>query len=518
MEKTMRYILIVAIGIILLGLACTRQIESEDLEYGLPDAPPIPDSLSVLYQSDVVVLSWSADVAPGEYTYAVYIADEQDGLYSLYETTTSFTSKVTSLTAGRVYYLKVSAITSGGLEGQLSEAMEVSPGVFSMQLNNGSEFTNSQNTIVSFVIPQSALLLMLSEDPTFTDAEWRNFSPSIGFELSEGEGMKYVYGRVRLADGYETDPAGALHDSIYLDQTAEIDSVYFDPNDIDFAADSVVTFYLVTSEAEGSAWISFPGMNSLELDYNESLSDPGSSFHVYNEEYIIPTGLDVVGGTVTGYFRDIAGNVADPVRSSTLLNIANDPIAVLLAAVTETSAMIRLTWSENNNSDFAAYHLYRGLDSDISNDTEPVAVIDNRNILHFNDDGLEESTEYFYRLYVYDNTGQFAGSNVTSAITLTNIPPVPVVLAGYVEISLGDTLISLNWTESQETDFESYRIYSTGDTTLPSEQWSQLGIINNISTTEFGGLLPSPLTPFYQVTVFDRQGKSARSNWVEISL
>jgi hypothetical protein len=283
------------------------------------------------------------------------------------------------------------------------------------------------------------------------------------------------------------------------------------PAGVVLAKDSTVNFYLVTNETDGSAEVSLPGVSSLALEFDDAASDTLSGRCVYSTEYIIPGNIEAVDAPLLGRFTDAAGNVATPVTSSELLNISNPPTPVTLVAVAESASSIRLNWSQSIDNDFAAYHIYRDFTEDVSNSSSPIAIISSKATLSFVDDGLDESTEYYYRIYVYDKTGLWAPSNVASAETYANEPPRAVTLTGRAD----GGEVTLSWTASADEDFESYRVYRAADSTVAVDQIAPLEIIGSKPQTTATDN-PSAGTYYYNVAVFDVQGKWTPSNWIEI--
>ena len=89
---------ILMIIIALLAISCSRYIESEDVDFKLPDEPPIPISLSIVYFTDGINLSWQVTDTLAGMSFRVYYKEESDTLennYRLWETTTNFYSVIT---------------------------------------------------------------------------------------------------------------------------------------------------------------------------------------------------------------------------------------------------------------------------------------------------------------------------------------------------------------------------------------------------------------------------------------
>ncbi len=510
MTKDKISILLIIIAVLAIG--CSRYIESEDVDFKLPDEPPVPISLSIVYLTDGINLSWQATDTIAGMSFRVYYKEESDTLesnYRLWETTTDFSSIITGLSPESVYLFTVASVVPGNIEGAMSAAVSSRVGVISVVINNADIYTNSRSVSVAFVLPASASLMQVSEASDFTGSNWQNYRTPLSYELSSADGTKYIYARFRFSDGSESDSVNPVMDSIILDTETHIDSVYFEPSGMTLAKDSLIDFYIVTGEGDGDALISFPGLNSLVLHFDESGSDTITGKYVYSRSYKIPANVETVDGLVTGSFTDAAGNRATDVVAPALLNISNSPTPVTLFASAQSSSSIRLNWSEAVDNDFTAYHIYRDISTPVSQSSEVITVITGRSTVQYNDTGLDDSTRYYYRIYVYDNTGQSAGSNVDSALTLINQPPDSVSLAAR---AVGDSSVILTWTMNENSDFDSYRIYRG-----PFEPASLQAIITNQSTTQYTDY-PGSGTYNYYVVVFDKQGKYTLSSWVGVTV
>ena len=77
-----------------------------------------------------------------------------------------------------------------------------------------------------------------------------------------------------------------------------------------------------------------------------------------------------------------------------------------------------LTWSVSEASDFLAYKLYRGSSASVDENSTLITTITNRYTLSYIATALTEGTEYYFRVYVVDASGQTSGSNIVNAATL----------------------------------------------------------------------------------------------------
>lgn len=89
------------------------------------------------------------------------------------------------------------------------------------------------------------------------------------------------------------------------------------------------------------------------------------------------------------------------------------PTPVILARpIAIDSTTLRLTWSKNNDEDFAFYSIYRSKTSPVDTTGAPIAIISsNPAKTEYTDVGLEPRTRYYYRVFVVDTGGLRSGSN-----------------------------------------------------------------------------------------------------------
>jgi hypothetical protein len=110
------------------------------------------------------------------------------------------------------------------------------------------------------------------------------------------------------------------------------------------------------------------------------------------------------------------------VSGTTNANEAPESVTLVLTSVQlspgETStAQIELKWTRNQEADFDHYMVYRDLTSPVSTSSTPIELINDSQITTTTDQRLQLSTQYFYRVYVYDEGGLSTGSNEVEAIT-----------------------------------------------------------------------------------------------------
>lgn len=73
---------------------------------------------------------------------------------------------------------------------------------------------------------------------------------------------------------------------------------------------------------------------------------------------------------------------------------------------------VDLRWGSNNDEDFAVYRIYRAVHPNVSEEDELVAELTDQQFKFYRDNGgFVADTDYFYRVFVMDDTGLSSGSN-----------------------------------------------------------------------------------------------------------
>lgn len=177
-----------------------------------------------------------------------------------------------------------------------------------------------------------------------------------------------------------------------------------------------------------------------------------------------------------------------------------------------TALLLSWTGSEDS-SNFAAYQIYRSTTPEVDFNSVAITTITSRTKLNYIDTTVLSSTVYYYRLFVFNRRGRFSASNIVTARTRTEVPPIAVTLSQPAQVSGG---VRLTWSRSVNQDFASYRIYRSTFSPVDASGLAY-SIINSAQTTTYDDLGLSPgVVYFYVVAVYDRSGLSAVSNEVSI--
>lgn len=511
-----RYIFcLFTVALLLAGLGCNRYLDSAEPDQSLPDAPPTPINVQAQLQSQAVRLAWELSDSSHVSRFRVYVADSSGAPeYILRDSTSAYSLVLSGLLVNHRYYFRVATVGAGGIEGQRSTAISARVGLLALTINGGDRYTNRRAVTVGLVAPSGASHVILSEDPDLAGANPQSYASSVSFTLSDGDGLKTLYGRFVLGDGSQS--ATPVSDQIELDTRAAIDSTYFVATPaMPYKSGDVVTFRVVTVEPGGAASVQVAGGPTLTLYDDGANGDALVDDGIYTARYTVPTNLNVTNGSVTGSFTDAAGNNAPEVAASRLITIANPPLPVQFTLVEAVSnSEIDLNWIGSDADNFLYYRIYRNTTATVTSGSTLVKTITNRPTTNYSDTALSSDQTYYYRLFVYNQAGLKDSSTVASAKTPVDANPTPVVLAATYQDA--DSSALLNWTENQDRDFSFYSVRRglAADTLVGS----LMTVLNNASSTSFTDQLPDTQTYYYWVVVTDKAGHSASSNRVRVSV
>ena len=315
---------------------------------------------------------------------------------------------------GTLYQYQVSAVNKSNVEGQPSDAALVTPSVFGVQINNGAKFTNRRSVTLVFNVPNNTALMLLANDPAFTGAIWETFANNRAWDLTAGDGLKSVYVKFRTTDQGESEVTRA---DITLDTIALINALTHDGAGRTLRAGDLLHIRLDAGEARGNAVVSLIDNASSAQDNNLRLYDNGSNGDVvaddgvYELDYRIRPDIEFVQAFVFGNFTDAAGNPAQQRISATSFAVQFPPPAVTLSNPVADTTGLKLTWTTSTVKDFANYRVYRSTTSPVDSTVAPLTIINDNTVTTYRDTGISANTTYFYRVFVYDRSGLFAGSN-----------------------------------------------------------------------------------------------------------
>ena len=384
--------------------------------------PASPTNLKALIGDGVVILSWLHNDLSSIISFNIYRADSSTTGFSKIGLSDSMTYRDSSLQNNREYFYQVTAVGNNGLESSKSATASAVPAVYGISINFGREFTTSQTVTLSFTAPPTTSLVKISNDSLFSSSQWEGYVPIKTWNLSFEDGEKAVY--VKFRDALDRETFEAFSDLIILDTQAIIKDVTEDSGGRVLVASDSIHFAVVTEESAGKAWVDLQRFESgITLFDDGSNGDSIANDGIYEVDYDIPTGPEVEVALVTGHFVDRAGN-ATTLNASSRLTIRTSPRPVTLIQVAPflgvSTTALNLFWTKNLDADFASYRIFRSGQSGVDTESPLLTIIQDQSTITLTDSTLASNRTYYYRVYVFDTTGLFSGSNVKSGTTNSN--------------------------------------------------------------------------------------------------
>jgi hypothetical protein len=310
--------IILNILLILIVSGCEREIDNNSPTYSLPDGNPTPSDLEILMHSESLTLSWTVSAPSEVVRYRIYVATDEPVTYVLHDSTANTSIIIDDLSNNRNYFLKVAAILQSGLEGNRSEYILARPGLTTFLINQGDEYTDTRQVTLNFTANGLVTHMLVSEDPTLSDAILEQWTSTKSFTLSDRDGLKTIYAEFRYAEA--STSGDILTAQITYDTQADISSVSFQPTGTTFSEGETITFAL-EAEPDGTAWVSFTGESRVDLFDDGLDGDTTADDGIYTFRYVVPQNPTTVNSPITGHFTDGAGNTALTLNSDNNLNI-----------------------------------------------------------------------------------------------------------------------------------------------------------------------------------------------------
>jgi len=518
-------VLILLLGVSILA-GCSKDHDpvsyKNSIDTGQVDTPVVPDGLQARVGDRAVVLSWEVTDTSNIQWYRVARKDSISGDFSIIDSVDQRVYRDTGLKNGRVYRYRVCVVNLGGYIGTFSHEIDAVPSGFTVTINGGDLYTNTADVTLTLTAPGGAGYILLANDSLFSGASWEPFVVQKPWMLTGEDGIKEVFLKVRDYDDNES--CCHYRDDITLDTEASIVSLTFSPVDSLLSPGDRIHFSMETGEEGGQAGLDIGMATVSKKLYDDGThGDGGAGDGLYELDYVIPGGMDLIDAVVRGRFTDRAGNRAEEITSISTLTIQQAPQAVQLfppGALQDQTTALHLAWSQNQDDDFAAYRLYRALEAGVENasDRRLAADISSQMTTVYDDIDLEENTTYYYQIAVYDRYGLHSFSNEVSATTGQNEQPQPVtLLVTAVELTPQDSTtaqIELKWTRSQEADFSHYLVYRDEQSPVDDSS-TPVDLISDDQTTVFTDTrLQLSTQYYYRVYVCDEGALCAGSNEV----
>jgi fibronectin type 3 domain-containing protein len=176
-----------------------------------------------------------------------------------------------------------------------------------------------------------------------------------------------------------------------------------------------------------------------------------------------------------------------------------NPVTMKAPSASSTTRLA-LEWSKSEDLDFLAYRVYRNESGAVSEDDQLIAELSDVDRTFWDDTGLRENTEYYYRVYSSDQGELRARSNEVSARTQNEAPPAVTLTEAS---AIDSTTAVLTWEESTAHDFAYYRLYRDEIPTVTTASTLAVEMDNKTFTSYRDTDLSSGAQYYYRVFVVD---------------
>ncbi len=417
LTKVLSGAIITSIGII---VACSDK-PNNPTTTEISDFPAVPTNVIAMVGDGMVVLTWLHPNENEINSYKIYRQDSSGAEFRNLDTTNVLKYTDSNLQNNHEFRYQISAVGANGLEGSKSTIISAVPAVYGVSINFGQEFTTIRTVTLSFTAPFTTSLIKISNDDSlFTNAQWESYVKARNWTVSENDGNKTVFVKFRNVNDSET--IQPFSDSIILDTQAVILHVTEDSGGRVLTRSDTIHFSVVTEEPGGTAYVELGSVRAhITLNDNGINGDLVPDDGIYELDYIIPS-IEVEGALITGHFIDKVGN-SDKFIAPGFVTIRQAPQSVNLISVSPVisdSASLNLFWTMNTDADFANYRIFRSGSYGVNTESPLVTIIQDQATLSYADTTLIPNSSYYYRVYVFDTSGLFSGSNEVRGTTNPN--------------------------------------------------------------------------------------------------
>ena len=202
-----------------------------------------------------------------------------------------------------------------------------------------------------------------------------------------------------------------------------------------------------------------------------------------------------------------SGN-SNVIALTTLPDIPAAPNATAATNITQTS--FDANWDSSTGAD--GYYLDVATDDQFTSYVSGYENLNVGNVTTYSVTGLNENTDYYYRVRAYNTGGTSGNSNVINVTTLAYPPSAPVATAA---TNISQTSFDANWNAS--TGADGYYLDVATDSTFTN-------FVNGYNNLNVGSVLTytvSGLTPetdyYYRLRAYNSGGTSGNSNTIALT-
>ncbi|MFQ5454664.1 MAG: fibronectin type III domain-containing protein [Nitrospirota bacterium] len=446
-----------------------------------------PSSLIIqVASSSRLDLSWT-DNSLAETGFSIERKTDQSG-YSVIaspgQNTTVYND--TGVTDGVRYYYRVKAVASGEDSFYSNEASAITP-------------LNPPSGLAASAVSNNQI------DLTWTD----NSSGETGYTIEQKTGSSGSYSVISqvgagatsynvtgLVDGiiyyYRLKAANSLTESLYSNESLAMTPL-IPPSNLSASSTSNTSITLT--------WLdNTPSETGYKIERKTGAGGTYAEIAITGANAVtyLDTGLT---GNTAYYYRIRATNAGGDSQYSNEASATTSLFAPSnLTAATLSPSQIRLDWSDNS-IDETGFRIERKIGSG-GTYTEIATV--GTNITMYDDSGLTDSTQYYYRVRAYDINGNSSYSNEANAVTYPLPPAGPSGLNTQV---ISSSEIMVTWTDNSNNE-DGFRIERSTD----GVNYQQIATVG-VGATSYNdtGLSPNT-TYYYRVSAYNTGGGSGYSN------
>ena len=243
--------------------------------------------------------------------------------------TTRWSAQMDLLEGERTIYCRVTDASGGTATTSVKVRVDTIKAVGALEIDNGAEIATQSKVVlgITYTGPVPVTSLQLSNRPDFSGASWANFAQSLPWDLSDGDGIKTVFARLRDTYGLVSD---AFNATIRLDTTPPVGRVEI-LADAPVVATPFVNLSLNATDDSGVEAMQLSG--SAVLDYVEWIP--------FEPRVRWDLGPGCGLKTVYARFRDAAGLVSAVMSASILLVAGGGPAPAALLRVNDGASCCR---------------------------------------------------------------------------------------------------------------------------------------------------------------------------------
>jgi fibronectin type 3 domain-containing protein len=275
-------------------------------------------------------------------------------------------------------------------------------------------------------------------------------------------------------------PQSVTHNGMVLSWTESMDA--------DFYAYRIYVSTLAGVNDKSTLLTTIGARNTLVFPVTGLEPDRSYSFRIYVVDR---------GGLTAG---------SNEVLARTLMAANTAPVPVNLTEALSTGpTSVRVSWTRSGEVDFNSYRIYHSRVPGVSEGSVLYSEITNQDSTSIIIQGLLDNTQYYFRVFVVDQSDLKAGSQELGAITSNTFPPAADLTALSPVSSSSVTLV---WNSVNISDFGSYRVMRSTASGVTETSTMVANILAMDQTTFIDFAVTQGTTYYYRIFTVDSAGLS----------